>query len=168
MLNSFSDVGLSPAQTEHLLQELTNHERKVCVSLRQLNNCVIMCPHTHMHGCVSLIDIKAFNNPCDECLLSNTLFLQEVLDSVRSVVAEGQGLIDSSQNVDDSVAVKCSELQKARENLIQELKDKKTMLTQARELHRKLEMVTRNTQTCTFTFIFDYIYINPSVTGPDI
>lgn len=98
----------------------------------------------------------------------HTLFLQEVLDRVRSVVAEGQGLIDSSQNVDDSVAVKCSELQKAREHLIQELKDKKTMLTQAMELHRRLEMVTRNRQTCTFIFIFDYIYINPSVTGPDI
>ncbi|XP_048049672.1 guanine nucleotide exchange factor DBS isoform X2 [Megalobrama amblycephala] len=96
-LNSFSDVGISPAQTEHLLQELTNHEKKVC----------------------------------------------EVLDRVRSVVAEGQGLIDGSQNVDDSVAVKCSELQKARENLIQELKDKKTMLTQARELHKKLEMVCK-------------------------
>ncbi|ROI57082.1 Guanine nucleotide exchange factor DBS [Anabarilius grahami] len=96
-LNAFSDVGLSPAQTEHLLQELTSHEKKVC----------------------------------------------EVLDRVRSVVAEGQGLIDSSQNVDDSVAVKCSELQKAREILIQELKDKKTMLTQAMELHRKLEMVCK-------------------------
>ncbi|XP_051762013.1 guanine nucleotide exchange factor DBS isoform X5 [Ctenopharyngodon idella] len=96
-LNAFSDVGISPAQTEHLLQELTNHEKTVC----------------------------------------------EVLDRVRSVVAEGQGLIDSSQNVDDSVAVKCSELQKAREHLIQELKDKKTMLTQAMELHRRLEMVCK-------------------------
>ncbi|XP_056116659.1 guanine nucleotide exchange factor DBS isoform X5 [Rhinichthys klamathensis goyatoka] len=96
-MNAFSDIGLSPAQTEHLLQELTNHERKVC----------------------------------------------EVLDRVRSLVAEGQGLIDSSQNVDDSVAVKCSELQKARENLIQELKDKKTMLTQAIELHKRLDMVCK-------------------------
>ncbi|KAK7154179.1 hypothetical protein R3I94_007520 [Phoxinus phoxinus] len=96
-LNAFSDIGISPAQTEHLLQELTNHERKVC----------------------------------------------EVLDRVRSLVAEGQGLIDSSQNVDDSVAVKCSELQKAKENLIQELKDKKTRLTQAIELHRRLDTVCK-------------------------
>ncbi|XDV30414.1 hypothetical protein PO909_033340 [Leuciscus waleckii] len=97
-LNTFSDTGISPAQTEHLLQELTNHERKVC----------------------------------------------EVLDRVRSLVAEGQALeIDSSQNGDDSVAVKCSELQKARDNLIQELKDKKTMLTQAIELHRRLDTVCK-------------------------
>ncbi|XP_077072914.1 guanine nucleotide exchange factor DBS isoform X5 [Siphateles boraxobius] len=96
-MNAFSDIGISPAQTEHLLQELTNHERKVF----------------------------------------------EVLDRVRSLVAEGQGLIDSSQNVDDSVAVKCSELQKARENLIQELKDKKTMLTQAIELYRRLDTVCK-------------------------
>ncbi|CAM4603156.1 unnamed protein product [Leuciscus chuanchicus] len=97
-LNAFSDTGISPAQTEHLLQELTNHERKVC----------------------------------------------EVLDRVRSLVAEGQALeIDSSQNGDDSVAVKCSELQKARDNLIQELKDKKTMLTQAIELHRRLDTVCK-------------------------
>lgn len=73
---------------------------------------------------------------------------------MRSVIAEGQSLIDSSQNVDDSVAVKCSELQRVRENLTQELKDKRTMLTQAMELHRRLEMVTRN--TC--TFMFEYIH----------
>jgi len=53
-------------------------------------------------------------------------------------------LIDSSQNVDDSVAVKCSELQKATENLIQELKEKKTMLTQAIELHKRLDTVIFN------------------------
>ncbi|XP_073701623.1 guanine nucleotide exchange factor DBS isoform X2 [Garra rufa] len=96
-LNAFSEAGISPAQTEHLLQELTNHEKKAC----------------------------------------------EVLDRVRSVVAEGQYLIDSSQNVDESVAVKCSELQRVRENLTQELKDKRTMLTQAMELHRRLEMVCK-------------------------
>ncbi|XP_067300015.1 guanine nucleotide exchange factor DBS isoform X2 [Pseudorasbora parva] len=97
MLNTFSDIGISPAQTEHLFQELTNHEKKVC----------------------------------------------EVLDRVRALVAEGQGLIDSSQNVDDSVAVKCSELQKARDNLIQELKDKRNMLTQAMELHKRLDTVCK-------------------------
>lgn len=53
-------------------------------------------------------------------------------------------MIDSSQNGDDSVAVKCSELQKARENLIQELKEKKTMLTLAIELHRRLDTVIFN------------------------
>ncbi|XP_016365144.1 guanine nucleotide exchange factor DBS [Sinocyclocheilus rhinocerous] len=67
----------------------------------------------------------------------------EVLDRVRSVVAEGQYLIDSSQNVDNTVAVKCNELQRVRENLTQELKDKRTMLTQAMELHRRLEMVCK-------------------------
>lgn len=76
--------------------------------------------------------------------LTHFLFLQEVLDRVSSLVAEGQGLIDSSQNGDDSVAVKCSELQKATDNLIQELKDKKTMLTQAIELHRRLDTVIFN------------------------
>ncbi|XP_058643301.1 guanine nucleotide exchange factor DBS isoform X4 [Onychostoma macrolepis] len=96
-LNAFSDVGINSAQTEHLLQELTNQEKKAC----------------------------------------------EVLDRVRSVVAEGQCLIDSSQNVDNTVAVKCSELQRVRENLTQELKDKRTMLTQAMELHRRLEMVCK-------------------------
>lgn len=81
--------------------------------------------------------------------LTHFLFLQEVLDRVRSLVAEGQGLIDSSQNGDDSVA-KCSELQKTGDNLIQELKDKKTMLTQAIELHRRLDMVIFNI-TCNLT-----------------
>uniref|UniRef100_A0A8C1GWB4 Mcf.2 cell line derived transforming sequence-like b n=1 Tax=Cyprinus carpio TaxID=7962 RepID=A0A8C1GWB4_CYPCA len=95
-MNAFSDIGISPAQTEHLLQELTNHEKKACV-----------------------------------------------LDRVRSVIAEGQSLIDSSQNVDDSVAVKCSELQRVRENLTQRLKDKRTMLTQAMELYKRLEMVCK-------------------------
>ncbi|KTF93024.1 hypothetical protein cypCar_00029058 [Cyprinus carpio] len=65
-LNAFSDVGISSIQTEHLLQELTNQEKKAC----------------------------------------------EVLDRVRSVVAEGHCLIDSSQNVDNTVAVKCDELQR--------------------------------------------------------
>lgn len=77
---------------------------------------------------------------------------------MRSVIAEGQSLIDSSQNVDDSVAVKCSELQRVRENLTQRLKDKRTMLTQAMELYKRLEMVTRNTYTCTFIFMFEYIH----------
>ncbi|RXN29005.1 guanine nucleotide exchange factor DBS-like protein [Labeo rohita] len=93
-LNAFSDVGISPAQTEHLLQELTSHEKKFC----------------------------------------------EVLDRVRSVVAEGQCLIENSQNVDENVAVKCSELQRVRESLTQKLKDKRSMLTQAMELHKRLEM----------------------------
>ncbi|XP_052462131.1 guanine nucleotide exchange factor DBS-like isoform X5 [Carassius gibelio] len=96
-MNAFSDVGISPAQTEHFLQELTNHENKAC----------------------------------------------EVLDRVRSVIAEGQSLIDSSPNVDDSVAVKCSELQRVRENLTQRLKDKRTMLTQAMELYKRLEMMCK-------------------------
>lgn len=96
-LNAFSEVGISSAQTEHLLQELTNQEKKAC----------------------------------------------EVLDRVRSLVAEGQCLIDSSLNIDDTVAVKCNELQRVRENLTQELKDKRTMLTQAMELHRRLEMMCK-------------------------
>ncbi|XP_026073822.1 guanine nucleotide exchange factor DBS isoform X2 [Carassius auratus] len=96
-MNAFSDVGISPAQTEHFLQELTNHENKAC----------------------------------------------EVLDRVRSVIAEGQSLIDSSPNVDDSVAVKCSELQRVRENLTQRLKDKRTMLTQAMELYKRLETMCK-------------------------
>ncbi|XP_059355864.1 guanine nucleotide exchange factor DBS-like isoform X3 [Carassius carassius] len=96
-LNAFSDVGISSAQTEHLLQELSDQEKKAC----------------------------------------------EVLDRVRSVVAEGQCLIDSCQNVDNTVAVKCNELQRVRENLTQELKDKRTMLTQALELHRRLEMMCK-------------------------
>ncbi len=112
-------------------------------------------PHTYMCECVSLIYMKASNNPCTSSL-ANALSLQEVLDRVRSVVAEGQCLIDSSQNVDNTVAVKCCELQRVRENLTQELKDKRTMLTQAMELHRRLEMVTRN--TCTFMFMFEYIH----------
>uniref|UniRef100_A0A8C1LKV0 Mcf.2 cell line derived transforming sequence-like b n=1 Tax=Cyprinus carpio TaxID=7962 RepID=A0A8C1LKV0_CYPCA len=76
-------------------------------------------------------------------LLTQFLSPQEVLDRVRSVVAEGHCLIDSSQNVDNTVAVKCDELQRVRENLTQELKDKRTMLTQAMELHRRLEMVCK-------------------------
>ncbi|XP_052420624.1 guanine nucleotide exchange factor DBS isoform X3 [Carassius gibelio] len=96
-LNAFSDVGISSAQTEKLLQELSDQEKKAC----------------------------------------------EVLDRVRSVVAEGQCLIDSCQNVDNTVAVKCSELQRVRENLTQELKDKRIMLTQAMELHRRLEMMCK-------------------------
>uniref|UniRef100_A0A673GNG4 Mcf.2 cell line derived transforming sequence-like b n=1 Tax=Sinocyclocheilus rhinocerous TaxID=307959 RepID=A0A673GNG4_9TELE len=95
-LNAFSDVGISSAQTEHLLQELTNQEKKACVSLRPLNNLSVLC------------------------LQSQT-----------------------SQNVDNTVAVKCNELQRVRENLTQELKDKRTMLTQAMELHRRLEMVCK-------------------------
>jgi len=82
-----------------------------------------------------------------------------VLDSVRSLVAEGQGLIDSSQNVDDSVAVKCSELQKATENLIQELKEKKTMLTQAIELHKRLDTVIL---TDNFNIYIIYIFQSPA------
>ncbi|XP_051998642.1 guanine nucleotide exchange factor DBS-like [Xyrauchen texanus] len=96
-LNALSDVGISSAQTEHILEELTNHEE------------------------------KAF----------------DVLDRVRSLVAEGQGLIDSFQYVDDSVAINCSALQKIGEKLAQGLKDKSTMLTQAMELHRRLDMVCK-------------------------
>lgn len=70
-----------------------------------------------------------------------------MLDRVRSLVAEGKDLIDSSQNVDDSVAVKCSELQRITDKLTQELNDKRTMLTQAIELHKRLDMVTLNTYT---------------------
>ncbi|XP_073711306.1 guanine nucleotide exchange factor DBS isoform X2 [Misgurnus anguillicaudatus] len=96
-LNAFSDVGINHAQTEHLLEELTNHEEKTC----------------------------------------------EVLDRVRSLVAEGKGLIDSRQNVDDSVAVKCSELQTVGDKLTEKLKDKRTMLTRAMELHERLDMVCK-------------------------
>ncbi|TRY97084.1 hypothetical protein DNTS_027276, partial [Danionella cerebrum] len=95
ILNTFSDVGTNTAQTQHLLHELTNLEKKV----------------------------------------------YEVLERVRSLVAEGQCLIDSSQSTDDSVALKCDELEKASETLRQELKKKQMMLTQAMELHGRLEMM---------------------------
>uniref|UniRef100_A0A8C1LM74 Mcf.2 cell line derived transforming sequence-like b n=1 Tax=Cyprinus carpio TaxID=7962 RepID=A0A8C1LM74_CYPCA len=94
--------------------------------LENLATCVML---TVANESVSLIYMKASNNP--------------LLDRVRSVVAEGHCLIDSSQNVDNTVAVKCDELQRVRENLTQELKDKRTMLTQAMELHRRLEMVCK-------------------------
>lgn len=79
-----------------------------------------------------------------------------MLDRVRSLVAEGQGLIDSSQILDDSIAAKCSELEKASENLTRELKDKQTMLTQVMDLHKRLDMVTRNTymRICIYICIY--------------
>lgn len=71
-----------------------------------------------------------------------------MLDRVRSLVAEGKGLIDSSQNGDGSVAVKCIELQRIADKLTQELNNKRTMLTQTIELHNRLDMVILN--ACTF------------------
>lgn len=85
------------------------------------------------------------------------LSLQEVLDRVRSLLAEGKGLIDSCQNIDDSVAVKCSELQRIADKLTQELNDKRTMLARAIELHKRLDMVTLD--ACKVPYMHIYIYM---------
>ncbi|KAI5107485.1 guanine nucleotide exchange factor DBS isoform X3 [Silurus meridionalis] len=65
----------------------------------------------------------------------------ELLDRIEALVNEGTRFIDSCENGDENVMMKCTELQNAREKLLQKLKAKRSMLLQAIDLHQKLQSV---------------------------
>ncbi|XP_017558486.1 guanine nucleotide exchange factor DBS isoform X2 [Pygocentrus nattereri] len=67
----------------------------------------------------------------------------ELLDRLRVLVVEGEGLVDSCEFADDSVKVKCGELQRAGEKLPQQLQTKRDLLLQAMELHQRLQSVCK-------------------------
>lgn len=62
-----------------------------------------------------------------------------------ALVTEGQRFIDSCENSDDNVKMKCADLQNTREKLLQNLKAKRGLLLQANELHQKLQSVRTHT-----------------------
>ncbi|XP_046701739.1 guanine nucleotide exchange factor DBS isoform X3 [Silurus meridionalis] len=65
----------------------------------------------------------------------------ELLDRIEALVNEGTRFIDSCENGDENVMMKCTELKNAREKLLQKLKAKRSMLLQAIDLHQKLQSV---------------------------
>lgn len=64
-----------------------------------------------------------------------------------ALVTEGQRFIDSCENSDDNVKMKCADLQNARETLLQNFKAKRGLLLQTNELHQKLQSVRTHTHT---------------------
>ncbi|KAL1022263.1 hypothetical protein UPYG_G00024410 [Umbra pygmaea] len=67
----------------------------------------------------------------------------DVLDRARSLVAEGDGLIDSDHYAEDSIQPKCSELRAAYEEITSVLRTKKAHLFKAIELHHSLDKAYR-------------------------
>ncbi|XP_060785202.1 guanine nucleotide exchange factor DBS isoform X2 [Neoarius graeffei] len=67
----------------------------------------------------------------------------EILDRMDALVTEGQRFIDSCENSDDNVKMKCADLQNTREKLLQNLKAKRGLLLQTNELHQKLQSVCK-------------------------
>nr|XP_057906787.1 guanine nucleotide exchange factor DBS isoform X2 [Doryrhamphus excisus] len=96
-LCSFSEVSVSPAHAEHVLQELSSHEEKAC----------------------------------------------DLLDYALSLASEGDRLIESSHYAEDSIRPKCSELRGVCEEISSTLRNKKSFLLTAMELHQALEKASR-------------------------
>lgn len=141
---AFSHVGMSQTHTEHLLRELTDQEDQASVSL--------------IHICSSTVGLytttKIFISTIMILFLPSVIIypsyssMQEILDRMEAVVAEGQRFIRSSDNSDDDdVKMKCAELQNNKEKLLEKLKTKKGWLLHAIELHRKLQSVRKHTPT---------------------
>ncbi|TSM60528.1 Guanine nucleotide exchange factor DBS [Bagarius yarrelli] len=67
----------------------------------------------------------------------------EVLDKVEVLLTESHCFTDICVNSDDDVIMKCADLQSARVKFLQELKDKRGLLLQVQDLHKKLQSVCK-------------------------
>ncbi|XP_061745815.1 guanine nucleotide exchange factor DBS isoform X9 [Nerophis ophidion] len=67
----------------------------------------------------------------------------DVLDYALSLAREGDGLIESSHYAEDSIRPKCSELRGVCEEISSTLRNKKSSLLTAMELHHALEKASR-------------------------
>lgn len=69
------------------------------------------------------------------------MFQQDVLDYALSLASEGDRLIENSHYAEDSIRPKCIELRGVCEEISTTLRNKKSLLLRATELHHALEKV---------------------------
>ncbi|XP_019733971.1 guanine nucleotide exchange factor DBS isoform X3 [Hippocampus comes] len=67
----------------------------------------------------------------------------DVLDYALSLASEGDGLMENAHYAEDSIRPKCCELRAVCEEISSTLRDKKSFLLTAMELHHALEKATR-------------------------
>ncbi|XP_077368397.1 guanine nucleotide exchange factor DBS isoform X3 [Festucalex cinctus] len=67
----------------------------------------------------------------------------DVLDYALSLASEGDGLIENAHYAEDSIRPKCCELRSVCEEITSTLRDKKSLLLTAMELHHSLEKASR-------------------------
>ncbi|XP_077408405.1 guanine nucleotide exchange factor DBS isoform X2 [Vanacampus margaritifer] len=67
----------------------------------------------------------------------------DVLDYALSLASEGDGLIENAHYAEDSIRPKCCELRAVCEEIRSTLRDKKSLLLTAMELHHTLEKASR-------------------------
>uniref|UniRef100_A0AAY5EK51 DH domain-containing protein n=1 Tax=Electrophorus electricus TaxID=8005 RepID=A0AAY5EK51_ELEEL len=113
------------------------HQNKLdkCLQLRRFEHNVQQVTDTHTHTnhprkAVHYV-LKRFYYP----LLSQ--------DVSCALVVESSALTDGCEYMDDTVRIKCAELQKAREKLPQDLKARRALLLQAMELHQGLQSLVK-------------------------
>ncbi|XP_051913547.1 guanine nucleotide exchange factor DBS isoform X2 [Hippocampus zosterae] len=68
---------------------------------------------------------------------------RDVLDYALSLASEGDGLMENAHYAEDSIRPKCCELRAVCEEISSTLRDKKSFLLTAMELHHALEKATR-------------------------
>ncbi|KAK3543927.1 hypothetical protein QTP70_031837 [Hemibagrus guttatus] len=122
------ELSLHLCQFEHNFQEVSSEMKLVTDKLAAFSHVGISQTYTeHLLRELTDTEDKSF----------------ELLDRMETLVTEGQLFIDSCENSDENVKMKCADLQNARDKLLQKLKAKRGLLLQGIELHKKLQSVCK-------------------------
>ncbi|XP_058248324.1 guanine nucleotide exchange factor DBS isoform X1 [Hemibagrus wyckioides] len=122
------ELSLDLCQFEHNFQEVSSEMKLMTDKLAAFSHVGISQTHTeHLLRELTDIEDKSF----------------EILDRMETLVTEGQCFIDSCENNDENVKMKCADLQNDRDKLLQKLKTKRGLLLQGIELHKKLQSVCK-------------------------
>ncbi|XP_026873972.2 guanine nucleotide exchange factor DBS isoform X2 [Electrophorus electricus] len=117
------------------LRRFEHNVQQVCVDLEEANDSLTAFPHVGMSPTHT------------ERLLRELAYQEEkasgLLDRMKALVVESSALTDGCEYMDDTVRIKCAELQKAREKLPQDLKARRALLLQAMELHQGLQSLVK-------------------------
>ncbi|XP_076857441.1 guanine nucleotide exchange factor DBS isoform X2 [Brachyhypopomus gauderio] len=113
------------------LRQFQHSFQQVCVDLEEVNERLTAISHVGMSPTHTEHLLRELTNQEQKA--------SGLLDRMKSLVADGSVLVDACECLDDTVRVKCAELQMGREKLPQNLKARRDLLIQAMELHQKLQ-----------------------------
>ncbi|KAM9487524.1 guanine nucleotide exchange factor DBS isoform 1-T1 [Clarias gariepinus] len=122
------ELSLQLCQFEHNFQQVSAEMKIVTKRLAAFSHVGISQAHTE-HLLKELTDQEDISF--------------ELLDRMTTLITEGQHFLDSCEDSDDNVRMKCADLQNTREKLVEMLKAKRGLLLQASELHQKLQIVSK-------------------------
>uniref|UniRef100_A0AAY5EJX5 Mcf.2 cell line derived transforming sequence-like b n=1 Tax=Electrophorus electricus TaxID=8005 RepID=A0AAY5EJX5_ELEEL len=153
------DSSLNPDQLENLAivhrllsqlnESLTAFDEFWLLHQNKLDKCLQLrrFEHNEANDSLTAFPHVGMSPTHTERLLRELAYQEEkasgLLDRMKALVVESSALTDGCEYMDDTVRIKCAELQKAREKLPQDLKARRALLLQAMELHQGLQSLVK-------------------------